>query len=327
MTSAAFAAAYALDWIAGDPQWLPHPVRLIGAAIAVGERRLLGPSGRSREMARGALLTGAIVGGTYAAARLAARNRTAEIALAWTALATRSLLQESSAVLDALDEGDLEKSRRRLAGIVGRDTDRLNEAEIVRAVIETLAESLCDGIVAPMMYLAAGGAPLALAFKAASTLDSMIGHREPPYLYFGRAAARLDDIANFAPARVAAVGILFVGWTVALCRLSGLGERRQVAAACPPPDTSAAGIWLRDGGKHPSPNAGQCEAAMAGALGVRLGGINFYDGEPSEKPVLCAEGRVPVPADARAAMRIVGIASMLVFAAAWFWLRRRERCE
>jgi adenosylcobinamide-phosphate synthase len=304
-----FAAAYALDLLAGDPEALPHPVRFIGAAITAGEGRLRRPSSPGVEILRGGVLTASVVVATWVAARALIRvgGAPAEVLLGWTALATRNLLDESAAVLDALDAGDLPLARRRVSRVVGRDTDALDESEIARAVIETLAESLCDGIVAPLLYLAAGGAPLAPAFQAANTLDSMIGHREPPYLYFGRVAARLDDAAAFVPARVAALAI------VAGAALTNRDARR------------AWSVWQRDGGLHPSPNAGQTEAAMAGALGVRLGGMNYYEGEPSPKQVLGSEGRAASTADARSAMRIVAVASLSVFAGLWLCLRLRER--
>ena len=304
MTPATFTAAYALDWAAGDPESMPHPVRWIGSAVSLGERWLRRPGSPPEELLRGAVLAAAMAGGSLAAARyLARRGRLVEILLAWTSLATRSLLDQASAVLWALHCDDLVAARGRLAMIVGRDTDRLDEPEILRAVIETVAEGLCDGVVAPLFYLALGGAPLAMAFKAISTMDSMIGHREMPYLYFGRVAAQLDDVANWIPARVTAMAI---------------------AAAAGAAGGSAAGAWRafrEDGDKHPSPNAGQSEAAMAGALGVRLGGMNWYGGAPSPKPVLGARGRVPTRADARAALRIAGAASVLVFSAAWLALR------
>lgn len=308
MSSAGFAAAYAVDWVAGDPPGMPHPVRLIGSAISAGERSIRRPGSRPNELLRGAALTAAIVGGAWFAARLAVRGgRFAEILLAWTTLATRTLLDQSASVLEALDRGDLPAARERLAMIVGRDTENLEETEILRAVIETVAEGLCDGVVAPLFYLALGGAPIAMAFKAVSTLDSMIGHRDAPYLYFGRVAARLDDLANFIPARATALGITGAAFVT---------------------QRSASRAWVvfrRDGARHPSPNAGQCEAAMAGALGVRLGGMNYYGGEPSPKPALGSEGRPPKREDARAALRIAGIASFVVFSAAWLFLRWRER--
>jgi adenosylcobinamide-phosphate synthase len=293
-----------LDLIAGDPQAMPHPVRLIGGAISLGERWLLRSGSDAQEFLRGAFLTATVVAGSWVAARTAMRaGAAAEVLLAWTTLATRSLLDESAAVLDALDRNDLVLARSRLAMIVGRDTATLDEPEVLRAVIETLAESLCDGIVAPLFYLALGGVPLAFAYKAVNTLDSMIGHPEPPYRYFGRVAARLDDIANFIPARVAASAI------VAASR----NARRSWS------------ILLRDGDRHPSPNAGRPEAAMAGALGVRLGGMNYYEGRPSPKPVIGGEGRCATRQDARAALRITAVASLIVFSAAWVYLRCRER--
>lgn len=182
MPPARFLAASCLDWIAGDPHSMPHPVRLMGKAISTGEQWMRHPASPANEMLRGAVLTGTIVGGSWVAARLAIRAGGAigEVLLAWATLATRSLLDESAAVLDALDHRDLVLARSRLAMIVGRDTESLDEPEILRAVIETVAEGLCDGVVAPIVYLAVGGAPLAFAYKAVNTLDSMIGHPEPP---------------------------------------------------------------------------------------------------------------------------------------------------
>ncbi len=303
-----FLAAYCLDWMAGDPQEAPHPVRVMGSAISAGERWLRRPSSPAEDFLRGAILTGAIVGGSWIVARLAIRasGKAGEVLLGWTTLATGSLLDESAAVLDALDQEDVALARRRLARIVGRDTEPLDEPEILRAVIETVAEGLCDGIVAPILYLALGGVPLALAYKAVNTLDSMIGHPEPPYRYFGRAAARLDDVVNYVPARVAALAIVAAAFVT---RRSGRGA------------------WLvfqRDGDRHSSPNAGQVEAAMAGALGVRLGGMNYYEGRPAPKPVLGGEGRRAVRNDARAALRIASVASLAVFSAGWLWLRWRK---
>jgi adenosylcobinamide-phosphate synthase len=309
MLPSRFLAAYALDWIAGDPPAMPHPVRLIGAAISQGGRLLQCPARPEMELLQGALLTTAVVSGAWAAGRLV-RNvgPIAEILLGWTTLATRSLLYESVVVVRAVEAGDLPQARRLLARIVGRDTDSLDAREILRGVIETLAEGLCDGVVAPLMYLALGGVPAAFAYKAVNTLDSMIGHPEPPYRYFGRVAARLDDAANFVPGRVSAGAIC-------VAALLTKHDARQAWRIC-----------LRDGSHHPSPNAGQPEAAMAGALGVRLGGMNYYGGEPSPKPVLGAEGRCATVRDARNALIVTAVASVTVFSVAWTFLaiwRRR----
>ena len=261
-----------MDRLAGDPEWFPHPVRLIGVAVNRGEAAIRRPQqGKLAEFLSGAALTIAIVAGTYYASRAmirAARAQSAllgnalELMLAWNCLAARNLEQEAWSVVNALDAADLQLARRRLARIVGRDTEHLDVAEISRAVIETLAESASDGIVAPLFYMALGGVPLALAYKAVNTLDSMIGHADQRYFYFGKAAARLDDAANYLPARLTAV---------ALVAASSWHDFADMKAAWQ--------TWRRDGGKHKSPNAGQPESAMAGALRVQLGGDNTYRGD------------------------------------------------
>lgn len=301
MTRSRFALAHALDLLLGDPDWFPHPVRWLGTAIESGERwlRRIARSEREEEWA-GAALTCSIAAIGWTLGR--PRNAAWQVMLAWTALATRSLLNEASAVIGALEAGDLALARRRLSRIVGRDTTDLNESEISRAVIETLAESACDGIVAPMFWLAAGGVPAAMMYKAINTLDSMIGHIEPPYTHFGRVAARLDDVANFVPARLTAIAIV-----------AASGDARR-----------AARTWLRDGSKHASPNAGQSEAAMAGALGVRLGGASSYDGALHLKPVLHEEGHAADVRDARAALKTVAMVSAIAFGAALIAMRRRK---
>jgi adenosylcobinamide-phosphate synthase len=256
-------------------------------------------------MLAGAVLTGSVVSIGWFLGR--PENAVWQALLAWTALATRSLLDEARAVIRALEADDLDLARRRLARIVGRDTAHLDETGISRAVIETLAESACDGIVAPLFWLVAGGVSGAMSYKAINTLDSMIGHPEPPYRYFGRAAARLDDGVNLIPARLTALGI------VAAAKIQGLdaGRARQ--------------IWRRDGDKHASPNAGQSEAAMAGALGVRLGGASAYAGHPRHTPLLHAEGRPASARDARAALTLVAVVSGLAFGAALLAVAVRRR--
>src|ERR1700678_3446008 len=294
MTAPRLALAYALDLLLGDPEWFPHPVRWFGALTRVGER-CLRPFGRGpkSEMLAGAVLTSSVASAGWALGR--PNNAMWQVLLAWTALATRSLLDESRTVIRALEADDVDLARQRLARIVGRDTAHLDETEVSRAVIETLAESTCDGIVAPLFWLAAIGVSGAMSYKAINTLDSMIGHPEPPYRYFGRVAARLDDAVNFVPARLTALGI--VAAAKLHPRLQGLDSGRALQ------------IWRRDGDKHASPNAGQSEAAMAGALGVRLGGANTYDGVLHDAPVLNAEGRPPSVKDARAALALVAVVS------------------
>lgn len=292
--------AYLLDYLVGDPEWFPHPVRLMGAAITRGESFLrTAEDGPVQEFLAGAALTAGVVTSSYCLTRFVIRlayrhsrllGCSAEIFLAWTCLAARNLQQEAQAVSDALERNDLLKARKRLARIVGRDTQTLDTSEISRALIETLAESASDGIVAPILYLAAGGVPLAMAYKAVNTLDSMIGHRDQRYLYFGKAAARLDDAANFAPSRITALA------TVAASSLSRYADPQ-----------SAWDLWLRDGGKHKSPNAGQTEAAMSGALGVRLGGDNHYDGELISTQQMGPEFPPANHAKARQAIRLTTV--------------------
>lgn len=310
-------AAFCLDLIAGDPHNMPHPVRWMGRGITIGERYLAPGRGHNvADAVRGAMLTGAIVFASYSGAslgielarRLAPRVAHAvEVILAWTALATCSLIAEASSVLDALEARDICEARHRLSMIVGRDTEKLDESEIARAVIETVAEGLCDGVVAPITYLAFGGVPLSCAYKAVNTLDSMIGHPEPPYRYFGRPAARLDDLANFIPARITAVLII----------AAALFTRKDARMAWR--------TWLADGCKHPSPNAGQSESAMAGALRVRLGGMNFYQGKASFKPYLGANGRTATIADAWASLKVAYTVSFLAFALAFSWCKWKVR--
>jgi len=308
------AAAYLLDWAAGDPEWIPHPVRLIGAGTQAGEKflRRFGKNPRYEVVSGGLLAISVTIGSgllTYWLIRkITHRSRglgTAfEIALAATCLATRNLLDETSAVLAALERGDLNAAREKLSRIVGRDTDSLDEAEICRAVIETIAESLSDGIIAPLFYLAIGGVPLAMAYKAINTLDSMIGHMDDRYLYFGRVAARMDDAANYLPARLTALLI---------CTATLLLE--------PPAVRPALTTWLSDGHKHASPNAGQPESAMAGALQVRLGGTNTYQGEVIHAPIMGEQFPEPSISSARRAWKRGVLVSLLGFAAAMLALR------
>lgn len=300
MTAPRLAAAYGLDLLLGDPEWFPHPVRGFGAMIRVGEGllRRLGAD-PATELLAGAALTCSVVSMAWAMGR--PRNAAWQVLLAWTSLATRSLLDEASAVIRALEAHDLALARTRVARIVGRDTAHLDSSGISRAVIETLAESACDGIVAPLFWLAVGGVPFAMSYKAINTLDSMIGHPEPPYRYFGRFAARLDDAASFIPARLTALGILSAS------TFQGFD------------------IWLSYRNKHASPNAAQSESAMAGALGVQLGGPRSYDGLPHAAPLLNADGRKPSVHDARAALSIVAIVSVLAFGAALLTVAWRSR--
>lgn len=296
-------AAYLADQIAGDPEWLPHPVRLMGWTITKGEALLRYPDQSNEgELLAGAALTAAVVSASYFLTQrvIAAAHRCSkllgwltEIALGWTCLAACNLHDEASLVMAALDVGDISRARRRLARIVGRDTNNLDVHEISRAVIETLAESASDGVIAPLFYMSLAGIPLAMAYKAVNTLDSMIGHADDRYFYFGKVSARLDDVANFIPARLTSLAIVVASW------LSKANAH------------DAWQIWLRDGSRHKSPNAGQPESAMAGALGVRLGGGNFYDGEFVPAEHIGEEFLAPQPHHARQAIRIVSVVTLL----------------
>jgi len=306
ISPASFALAYALDWLIGDPAWLPHPVRWMGRSISGGEsllRRFTRTP--SSEFVAGLVLTVIVVGtfgfGSWILLHwLGVWNPKLAFAvsvyLAASTLATRSLLDEARAVRRILVNADMPSARQQVSRIVGRDTQELDESEVTRAVIETLSESASDGIVAPMFYLAIGGVPAALAYKAINTLDSMIGHRGKHYEFFGKCAARLDDVASFIPARVTALLLVCAAWTL---HLDWRGAWR---------------IMWRDGAKHKSPNAGRPEAAMAGALGVRIGGTNFYEGERHDGQYL---GDMHTPLDDHAlrnALRLTGCVSLLMFA-------------
>lgn len=305
-------AVYLVDQFAGDPEWFPHPVRLMGSAIEWGESTLRRPNQcRRDELMRGAALTTVIVVSSYVLTRTVIREAyrcsrvlgwIVKLLLGWTCVAARSLEQEAVAVLTALDAGEIEMARRRLARIVGRDTEQLNIHEISRAVIETLAESASDGVIAPVFYMSLGGVPLAMAYKAINTLDSMIGHADHRYIYFGKAAARLDDVANYLPARLTALAI------ASAASVSGHANFQ-----------CAVRTWLTDGDKHKSPNAGQPESAMAGALQVRLGGGNLYAGEFVPGEPIGSEFRRPNPDDARNALHLVSIATLIGFGAGLLW--------
>ena len=257
----------ALDLIFGDPRWIPHPVRGIGTVINVLERLL---RKLPNETAGGCALVCSVVLITVSSVTLSLRWAGLAAAIYWifTSLAVRSLDYESQKVIDALRRGHLSQARLLVGRLVGRDTNSLSEAEIVRAVFETVAENMSDAIVAPLFYLAVLGVPGMVAYKAVNTMDSMVGYKNDRYMRFGWAAARLDDVVNYVPARITA-GLIVVAAVITRLRWR-----------------SAIHAILRDARLQPSPNAGYPEAALAGALGVRLGGLNYYFGKPVQKPFL-----------------------------------------
>jgi len=284
------AAAFTLDLLIGDPPRSPHPVRAFGALIDMLEQRFNDRTSASR--LRGGAVAVGLAAGAYGVswALLAGARRVdpwfasvLEVGLGASTLASNDLLREGRSVLEALEADDLPRARANVARIVGRDTLTLTADEIARAAIETLAESAADGIIAPLFWLAVGGVPAALAFKMISTMDSMIGHRDERYAFFGAVAARLDDAANFVPARLTA----------------GL-----IALLCATP-LRVIGTVVRDAGKHESPNAGWPEAAMAAALDVRLGGTNWYAGYGIVGARFHESGRSPDEEDVQGAIALV----------------------
>ena len=270
---------YLLDLVIGDPLWLPHPVRLMGWGISKMETllRRKQPSTPQKERIGGFILAFTIPVLAYLIpwAILWAVKRIHPILaffvegwFCFQILAVNSLWSASLLVWKFLLIGDLEGARYAVSMIVGRDTQKLDEKGIVKATVETVAENTGDGVIAPLFFLALGGAPLGFCYKAISTLDSMVGYRNEKYRYFGTASARLDDLANFIPARLS--GILLI-LAAPLCRLNG---------------KNAFKIFLRDRKKHDSPNSAHPEAACAGALGIALGGDAYYGEELHHKPVL-----------------------------------------
>ena len=266
-TSPELFAGVALDLVLGDPRWLPHPVRAIGWWVSRMEAML---NGFATRRVAGALLWLLVVAPVAAFVWATITLATHWISIYWiySLLAIRSLDQETSQAIYLLQEGNISGAREAISMVVGRDTTQLNDAGIVRAAIETLAENLADAIVAPLFYLALGGPTLMAAYKAVNTLDSMVGYKNERYNEFGWFSARADDWANLIPARLTAVMI----WICALA--PGLSFQRSIQ------------ITFRDAGKQPSPNSGWPEAAMAGALGVQLGGVNYYQGRESIKEFL-----------------------------------------
>lgn len=301
--------SFLLDLLLGDPAWMPHPVVLMGRCITALEwflRRAF-PATSKGELAAGAALAAVLPLGTllisggvlYLLWRLhPALCFALNILWGWQALAMRGLKDESRNVYRALTDGTLEQARKAVSRIVGRDTQALTAEGVTKAAVETVAENFSDGVVAPMLYLLLGGAPLALCYKAVNTMDSMVGYKNDRYLYFGRAAARLDDGANWVPSRLAAL--------LLVAAAAFAGENAGDAFR----------IWRRDRRNHASPNSAQTEAAMAGALGVELAGPAYYFGKRYEKPTIGDAKRPIAPEDILRANRLLywgGCLSLILF--------------
>ncbi|HED1543997.1 adenosylcobinamide-phosphate synthase CbiB [Kluyvera cryocrescens] len=315
MTLLAWCLAWLIDFVIGDPPRWPHPVRWIGHLINVVQRavRRLCHSDRALRIGGGVmwlLVVGLTYGVAWGVLRLAAWVHPwlgwgVEVWMIFTVLAGRCLARSAEDVARPLRDNNLTESRIKLSWIVGRDTSALQPEQINRAVVETVAENTVDGIIAPLFFLLLGGAPLAMAYKAVNTLDSMVGYKHEKYRAIGMVSARLDDAANFIPARLSWLLISVAAW---LCRLDAARALR---------------IGWRDRYNHSSPNCAWSEAAVAGALGIRLGGPNDYFGQRVEKPWIGDARRDIAIDDISRTIRLMWVAStlaLLLFMAVRFWL-------
>jgi len=282
--------AVLLDLLLGDPRWLPHPVRLIGwlaARLETLTRAILPP--RAAGVLTAVAVVAAAGGAAWGLVRLAGAIHPycadgVRIALIYTALAARDLARHSMSVYRALAEGDLPEARKRVSLIVGRDTADLDERGVTRAAVESVAESIVDGVTAPLFFAVIAGPVGAMVYRAINTLDSMFGYKNERYHRFGWASARLDDAANFIPARLTAPLVCLAALLLRdrlFGRAQGGPERSRMDRAA-----QSWKVLRRDARNHPSPNSGFAEAAVAGALGVQLGGLNYYFGKPSARPVI-----------------------------------------
>ena len=307
MIGYAVLGGFVLDAIFGDPAWLPHPVVYMGKAISVLEKGLRArlPKTPEGELWGGRILAFCLPVGTLALTSIVCMGAAAlhpllglAVQMFWCgqALAAKGLVQESMNVYRELTKPDLPAARIAVSRIVGRDTEALTAEGVTKAAVETVAENASDGVIAPLFYMLLGGAPLALTYKAINTMDSMVGYKNTQYLYFGRAAAKLDDVANYLPSRIAALL-----W-VAAAALTGNDAR------------SAWRIWRRDKRNHASPNSAQTESACAGALNVQLAGPAYYFGEYYPKPTIGDSVRPIEPEDIRRADRMMYAESLLALA-------------
>ena len=298
------ALGFLLDLCFGDPVWLPHPVVLIGKSISWLEKflRQKFPQTPAGETKAGVILAVCIPlcslllsGGILLLAYHISFWLWFVLHTFWSyqILAARCLEQESRKVYQFLAAGDLSGARTQLSYLVGRETSQLSAEEVTKACVETVAENSSDGIIAPMLYMAIGGIPLMFLYKGINTMDSMLGYKNDKYLYFGRCAARLDDVANYIPARIS-------GWLMALSTVFvGMDTKNAVK------------IYRRDRRNHASPNSAQTEAAMAGALDVQLAGNAYYFGKLYEKPTIGDPIRPVEPEDIKRANRLMYAASIL----------------
>lgn len=302
---AAFFLGFIMDLLFGDPYWLPHPIRLIGNLISQAEKLFYkdGKRDQKKEYRGGCMtvLTVLLVTGIVTCILLFAAYRLhpllgagVEMIMTYQILAIKSLKDESMKVYDRLKHGTLEDARHAVSMIVGRDTQNLTEEGVVKAAVETVAENTSDGVIAPMLYTALGGPVLGFLYKAVNTMDSMIGYKNDRYLYFGRVAAKLDDVVNFVPARISAC--LMVAATTFLKD----GNPRR-----------AWKIYRRDSRKHASPNSAQTESVCAGALGIQLAGDASYFGKIVKKPYIGDPVRQVETEDIKRTNRLMYITAFL----------------
>lgn len=311
LTLAELITAYVLDLIFGDPYSFPHPVRYMGKLIRWAEKKIRAAVRNNRELKIGGfVLWGVTVGTTfavtYAVVKLSSIHPAIHFVvnslLLYTTLATKCLADEAKKVMKVLKTGTIEEARVQLSYIVGRDTTHLSESEIIRATVETVSENTVDGIIAPLFYAFIGGAPLAFAYKAINTLDSTVGYKNEKYADIGFASAKIDDVANYIPARITAllmtIASLLLRWDYKNCLK----------------------IAIRDRKNHKSPNCAYAEGAVAGALGIQLGGINVYFGEVVYKPTIGDRKRDLEAADIERTNQIMYMTSLvglIIFTLVW----------
>ena len=298
--------AFILDFLLGDPHNLPHPVRWMGKTIDIAEPRFRKISSNPRIC--GVLFAACLIAGTWMSTYivLAAANgihplvkNTFTVIIIYYCISASSLAEAGLEIKNDLEKEDIIRARKRVALIVGRDVTAYQASDIARATVETVAENLVDGVIAPLFFAAIGGAPLAMAYKMANTLDSMVGYKNEKYLHFGKAAARIDDVLNYIPARLA-VPIISLATQI----LSGKGRRSLETV-------------FREGANHSSPNAGFPEAAFAGALAVKLNGPNYYAGKLVDKPFIGVSFGRPSSGHIQKACDIMLLSSFIWLLVVW----------
>lgn len=306
---------YVLDLIFGDPYSFPHPVRYIGKLIRWTEKKIRAVSKTRRALKIGGFVlwfvtVGTTFGITYGIVKLSqihpALYFVVNSVLLYTTLATKCLADEAKKIMKVLQTGTIEEARKQLSYIVGRDTTSLSQGEIIRATVETVAENTVDGIIAPLFYAFIGGAPLAFAYKAINTLDSTVGYKNEKYADIGFASAKIDDIANYLPARITALLMTLASFILRLDYKNCLK------------------IAIRDRKNHKSPNCAYSEGAVAGALGIQLGGTNVYFGEVVYKPTIGDKKREIQIGDIALTNRIMYMTSLvglIIFTLVWLGIR------